>query len=100
MPGNEDIQASIIKAAIQAAAVVVRGISEADLPAKAQTRRSIPEEQHRPRQAGPKLGQPAFDWKASHRYVELLHFEIEVSNVLQAEMYDLNDKEKVPIIWN
>ena len=73
---------------------------EANLPAKPHTRRSSPEQPHRPRQAGPILSQQAFDWKAQERYVELLYFEIEVANVLQAKVYDLNDEEKVPIIRN
>ena len=36
------------------------------------------------------LSQPALDWKSQERYVELLNFEMEVANVLQAKTYDLN----------
>ena len=46
------------------------------------------------------LSQPAFKWKAPYRYVELLNFEIEVANVLQAEPYDLSEERKVCIIKN
>ena len=35
------------------------------------------------------MSQSIFNWKASVRYVELLNFETEVANVLQAEAYDL-----------
>ena len=33
-------------------------------------------------------------------YVELLNFEIEVTNILQTRTYELNDEVKVPIIKN
>ena len=36
----------------------------------------------------------------SDRYVELLNYEMEVANVLQAKEDNLSDKEKVPIIKN
>ena len=52
-------QTAIMQVAVT---VAVRGKREADPPAKSHTRRSIPEEYHRPRQTG--LSQPAFDWKA------------------------------------
>ena len=59
--------------------------------------RSSPGEPHRPR---PMLSQPAFNWKAPDRYVELLNFEMEVANKFQAKAYYLNDKEKVPVLKN
>ena len=40
------------------------------------------------------LSQPAFDWKASDRYVGLLNFEMEIENLLQAMLYYLSDEEK------
>ena len=62
--------------------------------------RSIPEEHCRPGQAGPMMGQLVLNWKAPDRYVELLNFEMEIANVLQAELYDLSEEGKVPIIKN
>ena len=44
------------------------------------------------------LSQPVFDWKVPDRYVELLNFEMEVANIVQAKTCDLNDEENVPII--
>ena len=85
---------------MQAAITAVRAMGEADLPAEAHTRRSIPEEYHRPRQGGPMMSQPTFNWKAPDRYVELLNFEMKVADVLQAEAYDLSEEGKVPIIKN
>ena len=49
---------------------------------------------------GPILFQPTFNWKVPDRYVELLNFEMDVTNVLQVYAYDLNDEEKVHIIKN
>ena len=90
----------IMQIAIQAATAEVRVMREADMPAELQTSRSLPEEQHRPRQAVPMLSQSAFDWEVPDRYVEILNFEMKVTNVLQAKVCDLSDKEKVPIIEN
>ena len=45
------------------------------------------------------LSQPASNWEAPDRYVELLNFEMEVANVLQAKAYDL-EEDKVPGIKN
>ena len=46
------------------------------------------------------LSQPTFNWEAPDRYLELLKFEVELVNVLQARAYDLNNEEKVSIIKN
>ena len=50
--------------AIQAATAIVQAMREADLPAESHTRRSSPEESHRPKQAGLMLSQPAFELMA------------------------------------
>ena len=44
------------------------------------------------------LHQPAFTMKAPDMYVELLNFKMEIANKLQADAYDCDDKEKVPVI--
>ena len=46
------------------------------------------------------MSQPSFNWKAHDRYVELLNFEMEVAIVLQAEVYDLSEERKEPVIKN
>ena len=58
----------------------------------------MPDEPHRPRQAGSTVSQSAFDWNMPDRYVKLLNFKIEVANILQMKSHDLNDEEKMPII--
>ena len=46
------------------------------------------------------MSQPAFNWKVSDRYVELLNFEMDVANVLQADVYDISEEGRVPIMKN
>ena len=98
MTDSEVMQAAIMQVAVQAATVAVRVMREADQPAELHIRRSISEKHCRPRQARPIMSQPVFSWKALDRYVELLNFEMEAANVLQAKVYDLSDEGKVPII--
>ena len=83
MASSGDIQTIIMQAAIQAAAAVVRTIWKADPPTKPYTRKSRPEEPHRPRQAGPMLSQC---WKLPDRYVDLFNFEMEAANALPSKV--------------
>ena len=99
MVNSEEIKTVIKQAAIKAAKLAVRAMREADPPVEPHTRRSIPEEKHRPK-TRPMLSKPVFNWKAPDRYVELLHFAVEVTNMLQAKVYELNEEERVVIIKN
>ena len=49
MANTEDMQASIMQVAIQAATAAVRAEREADLPAEPHATKSCSEETHRPR---------------------------------------------------
>ena len=93
MAHSEEMQVMIMQAAFQAATAAVGAMRETDLSAKQHSRRSIPEEKHRPRKARPMLNQPAFNLKAPDRYVELLNFEMQVANVPKTKVYDLNEEE-------
>ena len=90
------MQVVIMQATIQAGAVVVRTIRKADQPAKMTYQKKHPRRAAQPRQARPMLIQSAFNLKAPDRYVEILNFEMEVSDVPQTKVYDLNDEEKDP----
>ena len=46
------------------------------------------------------LEKPSFNWSAQDRYVELLNFEMEVTNILKAKAYELTDEEKVLVMKN
>ena len=98
MAKSEDMQEAIMQIARQSNMVAVGTVMEVDLTTELHTRRNIPKESHRPKEAGPMQSQPAFEWKVPDRYVELLNFKMEVANILQTKGYDLNYKEKVPII--
>ena len=97
MVNSGDMQADMLQVTIQAAMVVVKVTTEADLTTLLYIRRNSSEEPHT-RQAGPALCQPAFAWKAQGRYVELLNFEMEVSNIPQMKIYYLYDEDTVSII--
>ena len=100
MANSVEMQTAIMQVAIQAVTNALRAMREEDLPAEPHTKTIIPQDHHRPRQDGPMLSEPVFNWKVPDRYVELLNFEIEGANVPQAKLYDLNEEEKVPIIKN
>ena len=52
------------------------------------------------RHSGQVLVKPAFNWGAQDRYIELMNFEMEVSNILETKVYELSEEEKVPVIKN
>ena len=43
---------------------------------------------------------PLFNWNAQDRYVKLMNFEVEVTNILKMKAYQLTNEEKVPVIRN
>ena len=42
---------------------------------------------------------PVFNWDAQDRYVKLVNFEMEVTNILESKAYELS-RTKVPLIKN
>ena len=52
------------------------------------------------RHCGPALKQLSFNRNASEKYVELLSFEMEATNILQTKTYKLIEEEKIPVIMN
>ena len=57
-------------------------------------------EAHRKRHGRPALKQPSFNWNAPDKYVELLHCEMEITDILKTKVYKLTEEEEVPIIKN
>ena len=51
-----------------------------------------------PRRAGPALGQPTFNWKASNKYKELQNFKIDVNMIFMTNTYNAQENDKVPSI--
>ena len=52
----------------------------------------------RSRVGRPYMRQPVFNWTEKYQYVELKHFEIEVTNIFFTTHYDFSDAEKVLVI--
>ena len=44
------------------------------------------------------LEKPNFKWIMQDRYIELLHFEPELTNILKTRGYEISDEENVPVI--
>ena len=55
-------------------------------------------ESHIWRHSGPVLETPMFSWMMEDIYVELMNYEMEVTNILETKVYELTDEEKVPVI--
>ena len=72
MANSKEMQGAII----QAAMIAGRPMKKAKPPAELHARKSIPEENHRLKQARPMMSQPAFNLKLPGRYMELLNFEM------------------------
>ena len=82
--------------AIQASRVVVMVLKETDAGPRPGTRTVSLREAHRRRHGRSALKQPSFNWNATGKYIELLSFEMEVTNILQTKTYELNEEEKLP----
>ena len=83
MAESEAIQTAIMHVDILAATVAVIALKEADTEPTSGASTTNAEEVHRPGHGRPALRQPSFDWKAPDKYVELLNFEIEITNKLK-----------------
>ena len=58
------------------------------------------EEAHRQGHSG-SAEQPSFNWNVSDKYVELISFKLDVTNILQTKTYELTEEEeKVSVIKN
>ena len=86
--------------AIQAATVGVMALKEADTGPTSDVNMASVGEAHIPRHGRPAVRLPAFHWKASDKYTELLNFEREITNILQTRAYEYNNEEKVTMIKN
>ena len=52
------------------------------------------------RHGEPIVVKPDFSLDAQERYVELINFEMEVTNILATKTYKLTEEEEVPVIKN
>ena len=61
---------------------------------------TIPREPQIQKHGGPALEKLSFNWNAQEKYVELLYFEMEVTNILKTKTYVLAEEETVLVIKN
>ena len=73
-----------------------RGIDVGPQAANTVTLRESQRQRHR----GPAPEKPSFKWNVQDKYIELLTFETEVTNIFETIAYELTDEEKVPIFKN
>ena len=55
-------------------------------------------EPQRQRHSRSVLEKPLFNWNAQGRYVKLINFEMEVTDILEMKRQELTYEEKVPVI--
>ena len=87
MAESEAIQTAVKQVAIHSATATVMVLRETDAGLISGTSMANMGEAYIYRHGGPVLRQPSFDWNASDRYIELLSFEMEVTNILQTKTY-------------
>ena len=100
MVKSEAIQKAIMKATIQTATAAAKALEEADTRPNSGTSTAKIGEAHRPRHSRSALRQVSFNWKTLDRYVELLNFEMEVTDILQTRTYELNDEQSINAVYN
>ena len=100
MAESEVTQTVAIHVTIEAAMAVVIAVREVDAgPASGINAVSFGEV-HGHRHGRPALRQPSFNLNVTDKYVKILSFEIEVTNILRKKTYKLTEEEKFPIIRN
>ena len=45
-------------------------------------------------------GKPGFNWDTPDRNVELLNFQLEVTNIIETRAYEINDEDRILLIKN
>ena len=55
-------------------------------------------ESQRQRHSRPVLENMAFNWGTQDMYIELINFEMEVSNILEAKVYELPEEEEASVM--
>ena len=82
MAESEGIQAIANQAAIQTVTAVMMALRHADVGKRTTANTASPTEPLRWRHGGSVLEKPLFNQNAQERYMELLNFELEVTNIL------------------
>ena len=99
MVESEDIQAIVNQVAVKAVTAVMVALRDTDAGPRTATNTASLRELPRQRHGTPALEKPSFNWNTHDRYIELLNFEKEVMNILEAKHMKLI-KKKTPVITN
>ena len=99
MAEYEGIQVIVYQAAIQVVTAVMMVLRDTDAGPWPSATASL-RESKRQIHSGLAIEKPSFSWNVQGKYTELLVFEIEDTNILETDAYELTDEEKVPVIKN
>ena len=100
MTESKAVQAIANQVIIQATSAAVVGLRETDEGLRWGTGTASLREVHRKWHGRPAVKQSSFNWNVTDKYVKLLNFQMEVTNILHTITYVLNEEYKIPIIKN
>ena len=99
MADSDSIKEMVHQVAMQAATVVMTAFRDTE-PGLQTATTQYQWQNQRQRYGGLILEKPRFNCDMPDRYVKLLNFELEVTNILEIRAYRISDEEKVPVIKN
>ena len=99
MVESEGTQEAVNQVAFQAATAVMVTLRGMDAGSHLTPTANIREPQQQ-RHGRPATEKPWFNWNAQDKYVELLNFEMKVTNILERKAYENAVEVKVPVIKN
>ena len=94
MAGSESIKEIVNQVALQTATAAIIAFKDTETgpkPAKSPNQ----QENQRQMNGGLVLEKPRFNWDMPYRYDKLLHFQLEVMNILETRAYEINDEERI-----
>ena len=99
MADSKKVKDIVNQVAMQAATVVMMAFRDTEMGSQPAT---IPNqwENQRQRNGGLQVEKPRFNLDMPDRHVELLHFQLDVMNILETRAYKIDDEQRTPVIKN
>ena len=91
MASSEGIKEIVNQAAVQRAAAVMMAFSDTETGSKLAM--ILTSETHRQRHGGHVIEMPNFNWDMQDRYIKLLNFKLEVTNILETRAYKRSEEK-------
>ena len=91
------IKERVNQAAVQAATVVMMAFRNTEIGPWPTTILNQWQTQ-RQRHGGPILEKPKFNFDTQDRYIKLLNFKVEVTNILETRAYYISDEERLQLL--